>query len=92
MAFSTCLAAVPAGEPVRLVSGRPCLLAHSLTHLLTYLLTTCNSLLTAHPLTHQLEMLKGRAPYRTMGRSIDFFDGHFEGSASHPYPSPVPRP
>ena len=35
-------------------------------------------------------MLKGRAPYRTMGRSIDFFDGHFEGSASHPYPSPVP--
>ena len=94
MACSTCLAAMPAGEPARLVRRRAvdtCLLAHSLTHLLTYLLTTCNSLLTAHPLTHQLEMLKGRAPYRTMGRSIDFFDGHFEGSASHPYPSPVPR-
>lgn len=29
---------------------------------------------------HRLEMLSGRAPYRTMGRSIDFFDGHFERS------------
>jgi len=29
---------------------------------------------------HQMELLKGRAPYRTMGRSIDFFDGHFDRS------------
>jgi hypothetical protein len=53
---------------------------HLSTHLPTYLLTTYNSLLTMYPLTYQLEMLKGRAPYRTMGRSIDFFDGHFERS------------
>lgn len=25
---------------------------------------------------HAMEMLEGRAPYRTMGASIDFFDGH----------------
>jgi len=29
---------------------------------------------------HRMEMLSGRAPYRTMGRSIDFFDGHFDRS------------
>ena len=39
-----------------------------------------------------MEMLSGRAPYRTMGRSIDFFDGHFERSAFLPYPDPSTQP